>query len=189
MKGSLLRTFNNYSHLISMAGYVTLCVLYTVSLWAELVSWSTLCAFTQFDVVSWEPEGHYHYSNIHKALSVISLKFDVSWEPEGRYQCSKMFHWEPEGRYHCTKSMAITPFWFSTESLWIVIAPFWFSTDDVLINKRVLQLICVQWWYILMRWILVSIALKKWCFFGHSVVVRKIILNFAVLKIDDINER
>ena len=45
----------------------------------------------------------------------------VSWEPEGRYHYSKMFRWEPEGPYRCTKSIAITPFWFSMEHRWIVI--------------------------------------------------------------------
>ena len=30
----------------------------------------------------------------------------VSWEPEGHYHYSKMFHWKPEGHYCCTKSMS-----------------------------------------------------------------------------------
>ena len=41
----------------------------------------------------------------------------VSWEPEGHYHYSTMFCWEPEGGYRCTKSMAIAPFWFSTVHL------------------------------------------------------------------------
>ena len=27
----------------------------------------------------------------------------ISWEPEGRYHYSTMLHWEQEGRYRCTK--------------------------------------------------------------------------------------
>ena len=56
----------------------------------------------------------------------------VSWEPEGHYQYSKMFRWEPEGHYCCTMSIVIAPFWFSMENLWVVIAPFWLSTDNVI---------------------------------------------------------
>ena len=59
-------------------------------------------------------------------------QYIVSWEPEGHYHYSKMFCWEPEGHYrhrHCT---VIAPFWFSTEHLWILIAPFWLSTADTL---------------------------------------------------------
>ena len=44
----------------------------------------------------------------------------VSWEPEGHYHYSKMFHWKPEGHYCCTKSMRITAFWLSTEHLLIM---------------------------------------------------------------------
>ena len=41
----------------------------------------------------------------------------VSWEPEGHYHYSMMFHWEPEGRYCCTKCMAIAPFWFTADDM------------------------------------------------------------------------
>ena len=70
-------------------------------------------------IVSWEPEGRYHYSKM------------FHWEPEGRFHYSKRFRWEPDGRYCCTKSMAIAPLWFSTEHLWMLIVPFWLSTDDI----------------------------------------------------------
>ena len=39
----------------------------------------------------------------------------VSWEPEGRYHYWKMFRWEPEWRYHDRLCAAIAAFWFSTE--------------------------------------------------------------------------
>ena len=56
----------------------------------------------------------------------------VSWEPEGHYHFSKMFHWEPEGRFHHRLLTVIVPFWFSMEHLWTSIAPFWLSTDDLI---------------------------------------------------------
>ena len=34
----------------------------------------------------------------------------VSWEPEGHCHYSKMFCWEPEWHYCCTMSMVIAPF-------------------------------------------------------------------------------
>ena len=37
----------------------------------------------------------------------------ISWEPEGHYHYPMMFCWEQEGCYCCAKSMAIAPFWFS----------------------------------------------------------------------------
>ena len=37
----------------------------------------------------------------------------VSWEPEGHYHYSTMFRREPEGCHLSTKSMVIAPFWFS----------------------------------------------------------------------------
>ena len=60
----------------------------------------------------------------------------VSWEPEGHYHYSKMFHCEPEGRFCHWLCTAIAPFWFSTEHLWILIAPFWLSTADVCPTPR-----------------------------------------------------
>ena len=54
----------------------------------------------------------------------------VSWEPEGHYHYSKMFSWEPEGCCHHKLCTAIAPFRFSMEHLWMIIAPFWLSTDD-----------------------------------------------------------
>ena len=47
----------------------------------------------------------------------------VSWEPEGHYHYSTMFCWEPEGRYRRTKYMGIAPFWFSTEHCWTALTP------------------------------------------------------------------
>ena len=35
--------------------------------------------------------------------------------------------------------------------------------------QGLLKLICVQIWLIFMRWILMNVALKKWCFFWRSV--------------------
>ena len=36
-------------------------------------------------------------------------EYIVSWAPEGCYHYSTMFHWKPEGRCCCTKSVAIAP--------------------------------------------------------------------------------
>ena len=69
------------------------------------------------------------------ALLVLNWQdiiYIVSWEPEGRYHYSTiLFRWEPEGRYCCTKSMVIVPFWFSTEHPSTVLTPFWFSANDM----------------------------------------------------------
>ena len=43
----------------------------------------------------------------YEVLFMIARYIIVSWEPEGRYHYSKMFCYEPEGRYRCTKPMAI----------------------------------------------------------------------------------
>ena len=54
----------------------------------------------------------------------------ISWEPEGHYHYSKMFCWDPEGRYrhrHCT---AIAPFWFSMEHCWILILRHWLNLNS-----------------------------------------------------------
>ena len=50
--------------------------------------------------------------------SIDQFCYVVSWEPEGCYHYTKMFRWEPEGRYHHRLCTAIAPFWFSTEHLW-----------------------------------------------------------------------
>ena len=63
-------------------------------------------------------------------LRTIHLNI-VSWEPEGSYHYSTMFHWEPEGQYHHRLCTAIAPFWFSTELRWTAITPFLFSADII----------------------------------------------------------
>ena len=83
-------------------------------------------------------------SQIHIYPKNIPQHYFVSWEPEGHYQYSNMFRWEPEGGYCCTKPMAIAPFWFSTEHLWSVITPFWLSTDDIY-PKNIPQHCLVSW--------------------------------------------
>ena len=40
----------------------------------------------------------------------------VSWKPEGHYHYSKMFNWEPEGHYPHRLCTVIAPFWFSTKT-------------------------------------------------------------------------
>ena len=70
-------------------------------------------------IVSWEPEGHYHYST----------KF--LWEPEGRYHFPTKLTWEPQGRYRCTKCLAIAPFWWWMEHCGTPLTPFWFSADNI----------------------------------------------------------
>ena len=44
----------------------------------------------------------------------------ISWMPEGCYHYSTMFRWEPEGCYCCMKSMSIALFRFSMEHRWAV---------------------------------------------------------------------
>ena len=79
-----------------------------------------------------------------KSKCMQSSVYIVSWEPVGHYQYSEMFFLEPEGGYRCTKSVVIVPFWFSTEHLWIVIAPFWLSTDDIRATKTIAHTMYVQ---------------------------------------------
>ena len=100
----------------------------------------------------------------------------VSWEPEGRYHYSKMFSWEPEGRYHHRLCTVIAPFWFSAEHLWILIEPFWLSTDEIMFlcvpgvkHDYVLEMILARSWHPkhvnCLKW---SISL---CFTGYCVIV------------------
>ena len=63
--------------------------------------------------------------------SVNGFPHIVSWEPEGRYHYSKVFNWEAERRYRHKYCTAIAPFWFWVEHLRMLIAPFWLSTDDM----------------------------------------------------------
>ena len=113
-----------------------------------LACWRRAWRHVKCSIVSWEPEGHYHYSTMFR------------WEPEGRYHYSTMFRWEPEGRYPCTKSMVIAPFWFSTEHLWIVIMAFWFSADDMVISLdfKALQTIWHSWvsWHVLSIFVVIT---------------------------------
>ena len=59
-------------------------------------------------------------------------------------------------------------FWQMTFRNFTAFYSFWFQGNacycffQMCISSVVIQLICVQIWFILMRWILVSVALKKW---------------------------
>ena len=73
----------------------------------------------------------HHFLSLMTWFSDVTFEMDIiSWEPEGRYHYSKMFHWEP-GRYHHRLCTVIGSFWFSTEHLWLLIVPFWLSTDNM----------------------------------------------------------
>ena len=50
----------------------------------------------------------------------------VSWEPEGHYHYSMIFRWEPEVCYSHRLCTVIVPFWFLTEHHWMI-TPFWLS--------------------------------------------------------------
>ena len=43
--------------------------------------------------------GNFNWCVFIKSHDRILTHDIVSWEPEGRYHYSKMFHWEPEGHY------------------------------------------------------------------------------------------
>ena len=76
----------------------------------------------------------FKFTGIFEWVYILISCLIVSWEPEGHYHYSAMFNWEPEGRYHLTMSVAIMPCWFSTErGYWLIMAlmPFWLSTDDL----------------------------------------------------------
>ena len=45
-------------------------------------------------------------------LCALWFSHIVSWEPEGHYHYSKMFCWEPKGRYRHRLCTVIVPFWF-----------------------------------------------------------------------------
>ena len=72
-------------------------------------------------------------------------------------------------------------FWKTTFRDLTAFSPFWHEKilcfSDILILKGVLKLICVQILLILIAWILVSVALKKWCFFLTLIVVTCALYN------------